>query len=379
MDHQRPGIAQIRDVAEYFQAVHELDACVVTALHRECEQGACPLRANLLYPGVIRRRRQPGIGDLFDPIIVRKPGSKFLRVGDVLLHPQGKRFDSKERVVRALGIHRHPQIAETDCDSVERECQRSESLVELQSVVGGFRLGHGRKLVRSRPVECAGINNCAAGNRSVPCQEFRQGVDDQCRSMLNGAAEIRRSRGVVDNQRNAVLLRDRGKRIKVRYIPARIGDGLAEQGAGVFVERRLHRVQIFRVNELCGPSEPIDRAAELGDRPAVQPVGGNDVAPGLHDRKERHDLSAVAGRAANRACTAFKGGEPLLQNCDSRVCKSRIDVADFLEVEQSRGVIGIPENVGRRLVDWRLPRARGGVGAGTRVDLQSIETVGRCI
>ena len=105
--------------------------------------------------------------------MVRKPGSDFLRVGDVLLHPQRQRFDSKEGVVCALRIHRHPQIAKTDRDAMKRESQRAESLVELQSVVGGFRLRHGRKLVRGGPVECAGINNSAAGNRSVPCQVFR--------------------------------------------------------------------------------------------------------------------------------------------------------------------------------------------------------------
>ena len=293
MDHQRSGITQIGNVAEDFEAVHELYASVVAALHREGEQGSRALRAYLLYPRVVRRRRQSGVGNFFDPIIVRKPSSNFLSVGHVFLHPQGERFDSKKRVVRALGIHRHSQIAKADCDSVERECQRAESLVELQSVVGGFRLGHRRKLVRRGPVESAGIDNRAAGDRSVPCHVFRQGMDHQGRAMLDGAAQVGRRRGVVDDQWNAVLVRYCGKRIKVRYIPARVGDGLAKQRAGVFVECRVHRIQIFRVNELGRPSESIDCSAELGDRPALQPVGGYNVATGLHNRKERHDLGAV--------------------------------------------------------------------------------------
>ena len=87
--------------------------------------------------------------------------------------------------------------------------------------------------------------------------------------MFDWAAEVRRSRGIIDNQRNAVFLRNRGKCIKIRYVSAGVGDGLAEQCTGISVERRLHRVQIFRVNEFRRPPEPTDRPAELGDCPAV--------------------------------------------------------------------------------------------------------------
>ena len=71
---------------------------------------------------------------------------------------------------------------------------------------------------------------------------------------------------------------------------------------------------------------------------------------------------------------AFERGEPLGERHHRRVGQAGVDVADLLEVEERRRVVGVAEDVGGVLVDRHLPRAGRRVGLGAGVDLQRVET-----
>ena len=74
------------------------------------------------------------------------------------------------------------------------------------------------------------------------------------------------------------------------------------------------------------------------------------------------------------ADAALERGDPLGQRHHRRVGQARVDVADLLQVEERRGVLGVAEDVGGVLVDRRLPRAGRRVGLGAGMDLQRVET-----
>ena len=175
------------------------------------------------------------------------------------------------------------------------------------------------------------------------------------------------------------MSRDGADRVQIGDIAAGVGDRLAEDGAGVIVDGGLDRVQIVEIDEFRGPAEALDGLAELGDGAAVKPGRGHDVAPRRHQREERHDLRRVPGRAADCAYATFEGRDAFLQHGHGRVGQARVDVAHFLQVEEGRGMVRVAEHVGRGLVDRRLARAGGGVGAAAGVDLQRVETVAGCI
>ena len=67
--------------------------------------------------------------------------------------------------------------------------------------------------------------------------------------MFDGTAEVGCGGGIVDDQGNAGLVGDLPKGAEIADITAGIGDGFAEDGAGVLVNRGFHRVEIFGVNE----------------------------------------------------------------------------------------------------------------------------------
>jgi hypothetical protein len=103
-------------------------------------------------------------------------------------------------------------------------------------------------------------------------------MHDQRRAMLDRAAQVGRRRGVVDDQRHARIVGDRGHGVEVGDVAARVGDGFAEDRAGVVVDGGLDGVEIVEIDEGRGPAEALDRLAELRDRAAVEARRDDDVA-----------------------------------------------------------------------------------------------------
>jgi hypothetical protein len=254
-----------------------------------------------------------------------------------------------------------------------------EGLVELQPVIGGLRFAERGELVGGGPVEATRVDHRAAHDRAVAGEVFRRGMHHQRGAQLDRAAQVGGCRSVVHDQRNARVIGDGGDGRNVGDVAAGIGDRLAEHGAGVIVDGRLHRVEIVEIDEFRGPAEALDGLAELRDGAAVKASGHDDVPPRRHDREKRHDLRRVARRAADRADAALERGDAFLQHGDRGIGQARVDEAHFLKVEQRRRVLGIAEDIGRGLVDRGLPRAGGRVGSGAGVDLERIEAVGRAV
>ena len=119
-------------------------------------------------------------------------------------------------------------------------------------------------------------------------------MHDKRGAMINWTAEVRRRCRVIDNQRDAGSVSDIGDFAKVRNVASGIGDGLAENGACIVVDCRLHRGEVVEINKLGRPAETFDRVSELRDRSAVQPAGCDDIASRSHQWEQRHDLGCMA-------------------------------------------------------------------------------------
>ena len=71
----------------------------------------------------------------------------------------------------------------------------------------------------------------------------------QRRAVLDGAAQVGRGRGVVDDQRQPGLFGHGGHGVEIGDVAARVGDGLAEDGAGVVVDGGADGVEIVEIHE----------------------------------------------------------------------------------------------------------------------------------
>jgi predicted NodU family carbamoyl transferase len=83
----------------------------------------------------------------------------------------------------------------------------------------------------------------------------------------------------------------------------------------------------------------------------------------------------MARRAADRACAAFQRGDAVLKRRDGWVGQARIDIADFLQVEERRRVLGIAKHVSRGLVDRHVACAGGRIGLGACVNGQRVKAL----
>ena len=72
-------------------------------------------------------------------------------------------------------------------------------------------------------------------------------MHDDVRAEINRPAQVRRSEGIVDHQRKAVLMRDGGYSFDIEYVAARVADRLGENAARI---RRNGFAEVFGVVRL---------------------------------------------------------------------------------------------------------------------------------
>ena len=135
------------------------------------------------------------------------------------------------------GLMHGSEIAQAFDAHLDDVRQGPEDLGELHAVIAGAGLGDGGVL--AGPGELAAIDDDAADGGAVAAHELGGRVHDDVRAVLDGAAQVGRGHGVVDDQGHAGLVRDLGHRLDIQHVHARIGDGLA-------VEARVFGVMALR-------------------------------------------------------------------------------------------------------------------------------------
>ncbi len=123
------------------------------------------------------------------------------------------------------------------------------------------------------------------------------------------------------------------------------------------------------------PVEFGEALGELIDRAAIKLARGDDLAAGAHQRVQGQQLRGMAGGAGKARAAILQRRDAFLQHRIGGIHDARIDVAEDLEIEQRRGVIGVLEGEGGGLIDRRRPRAGGGIGLGARMHAQGAETI----
>ena len=116
------------------------------------------------------------------------------------------------------------------------------------------------------------------------------------------------------------------------------------------------------------PAKALEGVGELVDRTAIEFSRGDEFVAGPQQLLHDDDLRRVAGGDRDRRGAAFQRRDALFQHRVGRVADPGIDVAERLQPEQRRGMIGVVEHERRGLIDRRHPRAGGGIGLGAGMD-----------
>ena len=148
----------------------------------------------------------------------------------------------------------------------------------------------------------------------------------------------------------------------IEHVHARVGDGLAVEGARLGSDGFAEILGVVRLHELHVDTEAPEADVELGVSAAVKGAGGDHFLALSHQAADGEELRRLAARRGQAGYAAFERRHPLFENIGSGVHNAGVDVAEFLQRKQIGGVVGIVENERTGLVDGDRTGVAGGVG-----------------
>ncbi len=290
------------------------------------------------------------------------------------LQAEGKRLDPlREQPGRVRG-EGGSDVAQLFCAQAGEEGVLAEIAVPVEPAIGGNRLVEEREVLIG-PVETAGLDDDTAEGRAVSAKELGGRMDHDVGSPLDRTVEVRcRDRG-VDDERDVVGMRDVGEPFEIRDLAGRVGDDLGEEQLRLVGDRGRVVRRIGTLHERRLDPEATQGHVELGDRAAVEVRGCHDVVARPRKRCEGDELRAQAACRRDRAESAFQRCDALFEGGDGRVAEAAVDVAVFLQGETGRGIRGVIEHEGGRLVDGEGARACHRIRDIARVNRARAETV----
>ena len=155
----------------------------------------------------------------------------------------------------------------------KQEAGRARFLGEHHVVKAGVRRGERREFLTHAvgvPVESARIDEQSADHGAMSGQELRRRVHDEIGAVLEGTHQPRRRERRIDEQRQAVAVRNVGHARDVEHLEPRIAECLGEQKPRLRPDRGRPRLEIARIDERRLDAEARQRVIEQIVRAAVK-------------------------------------------------------------------------------------------------------------
>src|SRR5277367_924331 len=111
----------------------------------------------------------------------------------------------------------------------------------------------------------------------MSAKKFGRRMHHEIRAELNRPAEIRRRKGVIDDQRNVMFVRNLRHGLNVQNIHARISDGFTVEELGLRRNGLSEVLRVVRIHKDRVNAHPAKTYVELSVSPTVERAGGNDL------------------------------------------------------------------------------------------------------
>ena len=176
------------------------------------------------------------------------------------------------------------------------------------------------------PVHGSAVDDHASDGGTVATDPLGGGLDEDVGAVPEGLAHVpAAAEGVVADERDAVLGRDRLERAEVGDGEARVTDGLHVEGLSVGVDEGLEGRGLVVLGELDVDAEPREGHLELVVGAAVQGRGGHDVVALAADGGDGEELRGHTGGHDHRAHAALERGDALLERVVGGVLSIELD------------------------------------------------------
>ncbi len=194
-------------------------------------------------------------------------------------------------------------------------------------MVAGVGFCDARVLAAGLPVELARFHDDAAQGGAVAAQELRCRVHHDVRAVLDGADQVRRTEGVVNDQRQTVLVSDIRNGVDIRDVAVRVAEGFQVDGPGVLPDRVFNSFQVVNVNKRSVDSVQRQRVEKQVLRPAVNRLLSDDVLAAFRQRLNGVRNRRCAGRQSQTGNAAFQSRDSIFKNALSGVRQTSVNVA----------------------------------------------------
>ena len=254
---------------------------LLTALDLEGEDGRAAVGEVFLVQSVVGMVRQAGMVHMLHLGMVRQEFHHLLGVLRMAVQAQREGFHALKQQERVEGGDGGARIPQEDGADIGDKGGGAGGVHKADAVVAWVRFSDGGIPTAGLPVELAAIHDDAAQGGTVAADELGGGVDHDVSAMLNGADQIGRAEGVVNHQRQAVLMGNLGDGVDVGDVAVGIAQGLQIDGLGVVLNGVLHFCQIMGVHESSGDAELGQGVGQQVVAAAVDGLLGDDVVAGL--------------------------------------------------------------------------------------------------
>mmetsp|Transcript_10221 Transcript_10221/g.46890 ORF Transcript_10221/g.46890 Transcript_10221/m.46890 type:complete len:402 (+) Transcript_10221:3891-5096(+) len=268
----------------------------------------------------------------------------------VAVHAKRQGLDTLEKHPRVVGGLGSSDVAKPDGEHAELVREGREGLGEVvapsETAVGGVRFVE-EGMPAGGPVEPALLDAHAADAGAVAADPLGEGGDDDVRAEVEAPGQVRGGEGAVHDEGHVVVVGNLGDGLKVADLERGVGHGLAEDGAGLVVNRCPDVLGVVHVDEPDGDAEGGEDVVELRVGATVQLVAGHDVVASLGEVDDGVENGGSSGGGGDRSegVATLELGHARLEDVGGGVADTGVDVAELLQGEQVGGVLGVLELV----------------------------------
>ena len=374
---ERLDVGHVGEQREHLQVIDELPSGLLATLNLKGKDRGTAVGEVLLVELVIGVLRQARVVHLGDMAVADQELNNLLGVLDMAINAQRQGLGALEQDPGVERADAGALVTQQDSADIGCEGGRTSSLGKRDTMVGGVGLGDLGVLAACLPIEVTAVDDHTAQRGAVATDELGRGVDNDVGAVLQRTEQVRSAEGVVDDNRQTVLLGDLRDGIDVGDVGVGVAERLEVDDRGVVLDGTLDLVQVMGIDK-----RGLD--AKLGERVLQQVVGttvdgllGHHMVTGLGECLQGVGDSGSTGSNGEAGHAALERGDTVLKDALGGVGQTTVDVTGVGKAKAVGGVLGVAEHVARGLID----RHGAGIGCGigallANVQLQGIETKG---